>query len=232
MEEIKREFNKRVDEINQYFDFLEKIEYDYVIYKDTGESINARLRPTLRANTLLLLYNLLESTIIQAIDYIHIAISTNDTLFYYDAIDAIKKIWIEYKYDNFKNQNDNSNKILSYLESMPTDIIVIFDNSDSDRMYLNKIKGDSFAGNIDARKVRSFAEKYGFKPNRRVKGENLIKIKQQRNKLAHGELSFRECGNSYTFGELEKFKKETFLFLREFLCNVEKYISNKEYRKI
>lgn len=231
MEGVKNEFNKRVNEINQYFGFLKEVEASHVVHQ-SGGSIDTSVRPILRANAILLLYNLLESTVIQAIDYIHISISTNDTLVYNDSIDEIKKIWIEYKYNNFKNQNDNSSRLLQYLQWIATDEIVIFDNNDPKREYLTKVKGIGFSGKIDAQQARKFAKKYGFKPNKRVVGKRLIHIKERRNQLAHGELSFEDCGNIYAFSELVSFKKETVLFLKEFLLNIEKYLNNQQYRRI
>lgn len=235
METVKNEFNRRVIEINQYFDFLQKVENQQVkIHLPSGEVrlLETLLPATLKASGILLLYNLLESTVIMAIDYIHIAISTEDNLIYQDAIDEIKKIWIECRYNNFKNQDDGAEQLLKHMQDIINDRIVIFDSNDRKREYLNKLKGVNFSGKIDAQQIRKFAKKYGFEVNKRVEGKRLIQIKAKRNQLAHGELSFNDCGTIYTFSELMQFKKETVLFLKEFLLKVEKYLNHKKYKKL
>lgn len=89
----------------------------------------------------------------------------------------------------------------------------------------------SFAGKIDAKQVRAFAQKYGFASNKRVEGKRLVQIKKRRNDLAHGEISFEDCGKIYSFKEITIFKKETFLFLQEFLNNIEDFLALKKYKK-
>jgi hypothetical protein len=225
MESVKNEYQRRKEEINQYFDFLQKIE--------TGEITHSFALPAvMRATCILLLYNLLESIVILTIDHIHIAVSTKDELSFGEAIDELKKIWIEYKYKNFEDEYLGSDKIFSILQNINNDTIKIYDERTSDKKdYLEKVKGISFSGKIDAQQVRKFAQKYGFTENKRVEGKRLVQIKKKRNDLAHGEISFQDCGNIYTFRELKKLKKETFLFLREFLNNVETFINSKKYKK-
>lgn len=232
MENVRNEFKNRVDEINRYFDFLNHIKEQKVKIQenDGSKNIESLLPPTLRASAILLLYNLLESTIIQAIDYIHITISSHTNLTYDEAIDEIKKIWIEYKYDNFKGTDKGSEQIFNALQTISNEKINIFDANTEKMDYLRKVKGVNFSGKIDALQVKKFAHKYGFNLNRRVLGRNLSQIKSQRNALAHGELSFNECGNNYDFSKLLKLKKESILFLREFLDNVEIFIKQEKYK--
>lgn len=226
MESVKNEYQRRVEEINHYFDFLQRIEAGELEHSFT-------LPAVMRATCILLLYNLLESIVILAIDHIHITISTGDTLRFDEAIDEMKKIWIEYQYKNFEDENRGSDKIFGILQNINSDIIKIYDEKAKKKEdYLKKIKGVSFAGKIDAQQVRKFAKKYGFSENKRVEGKRLLQIKTQRNDLAHGEISFQDCGNRNPFRQLKKFKQETFLFLREFLGNVEIFLTSKKYKKI
>ncbi len=225
MQSVKNEFSRRKEEINQYFAFLQKIE--------NGEiPATIPLPAVMRATCILLLYNLLESTVILAIDHIHITISTEDTLRFEEAIDEMKKIWIEYKYKNFEDEHRGSDRIFNILQQLEKDIIDIYDAKSKKKEYLKKVKGVSFAGKIDAKQVLTFAQKYGFASNKRVEGKRLAQIKHKRNDLAHGEISFQDCGNSYAFDEVKTFKKETFLFLQEFLNNIEDFLALKKYKKI
>ncbi len=231
MENVKQEFTTRVEEINHYFIFLEQINDEKVkiLVEDTSINIENQLPPTLRASAILLLYNLLEATAILAIDEIHIHISTKTSLLYKDANDAFKKIWIEYKYNNF---NDiSSTQILDNLQTIENERINIFIQNVSSSKYLEKIKGVTFSGKIDAKQVRTFAIKYGFAENTANKGVDLVQIKNQRNTLAHGEISFTECGNNYGYQRLTEMKDNAVSFLQEFLDNIENYLMEEKYRK-
>jgi hypothetical protein len=230
---IRNEYNTRKNEIERYFQFLSQIENDEVKIHSPSkiENVDSQLRPTLRANVILLLYNLMESTVIQTIDYIHIHISTNDNLLYKDSITEIQKIWIEYNYGNFKGTDLGSEKIHTALQSIDNQRIDIFDpKAKSKTEYLTKVKGVDFSGKIDAKQIRKFAEKYGFHENT-LDGVTLVKIKRQRNELAHGDKSFNEIGNANTLNDLEDMKNKTFNYLEEFLNNVEIYLNNKKYRR-
>jgi hypothetical protein len=233
MEIVNNEFSRRIQEIDRYFSFLKQVNDQRIkIQTETGsKNLENQLAPTLRASAVLLLYNLLESTVIQTIDNIHIMISTKFSLTYKEAIDELKKIWIEYQYNNFKGTEKGSEQIFNDLKFLENDIINIFsEKAKNNTEYLHKVKGVAFSGKIDALQIKKFAKKYGFGVNKRVEGKNLVQIKNQRNALAHGELSFNECGNNYNYEQLLKLKKEAVLFLREFLNNVEKYLIKEEFR--
>ncbi len=227
MKDVKKELEERKKEINEYFDFLQKIE------KGDISPNNFAVPAIMRASCILMFYNLLESIVILAIDRIHVFISTQDNLKYQDASDELKKIWIEYKYKNFEDENRGSDKIFQILKNINNDHIKIYDENAKDKTdYLNKVKGVSFSGKIDGKQVKLFAEKYGFEKNKRVEGKKLVQIKHQRNNLAHGEMSFQNCGRNFSFFQIKKFKQETFLFLDEFLNNVDEFLTTKKYKKI
>lgn len=231
MENVKQEFTTRVAEINRYFVFLKQINDREVKISvgDISKNIENQLPPTLRASAILLLYNLLEATTILAIDEIHIHISTKTSLLYKDANDAFKKIWLEYKYNNFVEKS--SKQILNDLQNIDNEQIIIYIETVDRSEYLKKIKGVTFSGKIDAQQVRSFATKYGFPENINNKGNSLLDIKNQRNALAHGETSFTKCGQDYGYQRLTEMKDNAISFLQEFLDNIENYLIEEEYRK-
>ncbi|MDJ0636882.1 MAG: MAE_28990/MAE_18760 family HEPN-like nuclease, partial [Xenococcaceae cyanobacterium MO_188.B29] len=92
-----------------------------------------------------------------------------------------------------------------------------------------------FSGNIDARKIKQTAEIYGFSyktdPKKTQDGYDLLKIKTNRNDLAHGFKSFEEVGRDASADELLQIKKRVICYLREILQNIETYISKQEYLK-
>ena len=90
-----------------------------------------------------------------------------------------------------------------------------------------------FSGNIDARKIKETAEAYGFSYQTTARktqdGNDLLKIKTNRNDLAHGFKSFEEVGKDATAEDLLQIKKRVICYLREILQNIEDYILRKEY---
>ena len=106
------------------------------------------------------------------------------------------------------------------LNSIASDII---------KQYPRKI----FSGNIDAKKVKEVSEKYGFSCQtdyRSTKnGEKLLIVKSQRNALAHGDLSFQDCGQDYTIQDMITIKNEVLNYLDEILNNIEVFLSEQKY---
>ena len=86
-----------------------------------------------------------------------------------------------------------------------------------------------FSGNLDADEIRKLADKIGFE--KAVNGRNLVKIKDKRNRLAHGEQTFYDVGKDFSVGDLNDFKNETFAYLSSIMNNIEKFIIDKNYTK-
>ncbi len=218
------DFEKRVFEINLYFKLLEDIEEkNAILYfpdKQTHKyrAHNVELIKVLKANLFLLLYNLCESSIKQSISEIYDNIS-NSRLEYMSVIDEIKQIWIYEKHSNFKNIGTEN--IFKSINSLAEEIIDI--SFDSEKII---------SGNIDGRKIKEFSVKYGFSStvHKNAKdGVKLHQVKTQRNNLAHGLISFAECGRNYTISELREIKHQVILYLRQILKNIDKYIVNQKY---
>jgi hypothetical protein len=221
MKQIEHDFKEKVNHIELYLNFLKNIENGaFLCSNKNKQSVDNDLFKVLKANIFLLLYNLLESTVRQTVEFIHIEINNGN--FRYSKIkQELKEIWIDYKYKRFKEKK--SKDILNILNAIENDVFKV------DYFEYKKASSSDFSGNIDARKVRELSDKYAFTKNRRVKGANLVRVKKLRNDLAHGNITFTECGKDYICKDLIKYKKEVVLFLKEYLNNVESYIKNKEF---
>ena len=90
------------------------------------------------------------------------------------------------------------------------------------------------SGNIDGRKISEFSNIYGFSKKTHHLAQNGVKlheVKIQRNNLAHGSLSFSECGRQYTYEDLTKIKRQVVIYLRGILNNIQKYIVESKFEK-
>ena len=217
-----KDFDERSQEVSKYFLLLKNLEQGSIKLSMGNQNnniiktIDIELEKTLKATGFLLLYNLIESTMRNGIETIFDDM-INRKISFDDVRHKIKKIILK----NLKNNKSDDN-LLKNIENIALDIIsVSFD------------KGKLFSGNIDAKKIKETAEIYGFSYKTDAKktqnGNDLLKIKTNRNDLAHGFKSFEEVGRDASAEELLQIKKRVICYLREILQNIETYISNQEY---
>jgi hypothetical protein len=219
-------FEERCQEVRSYFLFLKNLEHGSIqlnIVKAKNQNqkkINDNLLTTLKATGFLLLYNLIESTMTNAIEAIFDELKRNNVCFD-DLRDELKKIII----DNIKDKdNKSTDNLLADIQDISVDIISASFN-----------KNRLFSGNVDAKKIKDIASKYGFSctTNKRKTrdGIDLLKVKTNRNDLAHGFKSFQDVGKIYFEDDLLEIEKRVTSYLREILRNIESYLSNQEYLK-
>ena len=60
----------------------------------------------------------------------------------------------------------------------------------------------------------------------------LLKIKNGRNNLAHGDQSFEEYGRNLAIQDIVSMKVKVFSFLDELIEKVEKYLQEQLYKKL
>lgn len=217
-----QDFNERSKEVSKYFMFLKSLEQGTTKLSMQAQGgipkikeIDSELIKTLKASGFLLLYNLVESTMRNAIQAIFDELQGQGVS--YDQITPeLKKIVLK----NLKKRNPD--RICSSITAISMDIITAgFDRE------------DIFSGNLDGKKIRETATEYGFLHitdfAKTGNGTDLLRIKEHRKNLAHGLKSFAEVGRDKTADELLEIKKKTVRYLREILQNIEQYLSNKDY---
>ena len=225
MKTVIAEFEERVAEIELFFRHVEAIEEKdgkLSVAASTGRrlrGLDPQLVKVLKANLFLLLYNLTESSMRQAIMQILDTIS-QERIMYSQASDEIKRLWIEFGHKRFKNRS--TQEIFDSLKGLAKDVIRVEFRSEI-------ISG----GNVDARKIREFGGTYGFscKTHRNANnGVRLHDVKCRRNDLAHGLVSFAQCGRNYTVSDLRQTKHQVIMYLRAVLRNIDRYLNAKQFR--
>lgn len=203
-------FQARVQEIEAYYTFLST-------YLNT--SSDKELNKILRSNLILMLYNLVESSISNAIEEIHNNMHVNNTTF--DSLNTeLKKVLI-------KQLKNNIN---------PYDFVISINNLAIDIVKRCFQKRKISNGNIDNKTISKLGREYGFDVNTTYattkNGKCLGEIRGRRNDLAHGTFSFTEIGKEYTIEDLERMKDETVNYLTEILSNINTYLTNQQYKQI
>lgn len=229
-------FDERANEIALYFSFIEEIidRQASLIFplpigakphtKRKTKPVSIELTHTLKATGFLLLYNLVEATISNAIEEIHVTIE-NEALGTDDLNDAlVTRAMTRFKHGamNISEhcKNPASRSLLRYW-------------IDEHKKGVAEEKNPLFSGNVDAKKIREVAGDYGFSTSttkRKTKdGKSLVTVKAKRNSLAHGHIAFQECGRDILLQDLVNIKTEVVHYLDEILHNIEDYITNKGY---
>ena len=241
MIQVHNEFQIRVNEIEAYLKFIGRVDIDEVAltlksgapaYTQAEKDDLAR---TFRASAFLMFYNLMESTVANAIEAIFDEFDAQGVS-YDDCKDNVKLIIL----GNLKAINRKA--AVPLLANLARDIVT--------RTFR---KEEVLSGNVDADLIRDLAKSYGF-PHPRVpevwakaslrgypvqltsgsrlsgNGSSLVTVKNRRNALAHGNDSFATVGRDYTHEDIERIKCEVVAYLDALLQNVEGYLLSKGYR--
>ncbi len=219
MEFVIVEFEEKVEEINEYFSFIEKTTHLRLDINEEMIEVSETVHQVLKSNLFLLLYNLIESSFKNSLEQICINI-TNDELKYKDVIPKIKEMWINKKYQNFESSNSyrgisKSEFIMNKIDTIALEIIEItFKNT--------------LSGNVTPTIIKKAIGEYGLEISEE-RDNSLNIIKGKRNSLAHGNESFTECGRMYTTERLDEIKNESISYMRFILEYIKKFIDEKKY---
>lgn len=217
-------YQDRIREIDLYYAALEELylnqqqdENSFAFYSDDFLKI-------LKSNALLMVYNLVESSIMGGILEIYDELKTQG-LSYRTVRGEIQDIWFSFIFNQVYDKNAHYN---SY-RSKATEIInaILTDQP----IELNR-KATDISGNLDADKIRDICKNHGINYNLDSYckgGRVLTDVKNKRNDLAHGTTSFVECGRDYSIDDLIKIKSQTVLFLDGILSGMKLYYDEKRY---
>jgi hypothetical protein len=246
MTRVQQDFQERVTEIETYFDFIAIFETGGTNLMQSGcstpsyaPSAKADLLRTFRASAFLLLYNLMESTVTNAVEAIFDELEVQGVSFD-DCSTKVRVIVLK----NLKAMGTKDG--LPILNQIATELISKTFN-----------KENIVSGNVDAEKIRTLAEEYGFEPpkvpqvwqratdrgfscssgilpsGQRLVGNGckLLEVKDRRNKLAHGNTSFADVGRDFSIEDIIRIKCEVIAYLDAVLQNIADYIIAKKYRR-
>lgn len=106
------------------------------------------------------------------------------------------------------------------------DVIDYFVNNKIVSVSKGLLSGRS--GNLDSLKIREISQELGITHSATCPKLQLIKNK--RNNLAHGDISFADEGRNIVLSDLVEYKNETISYLNIFINDVKDFIDNKRYK--
>ena len=218
MTTVQQDFQSRVVEIESYFDFVDRVDAGHAMLVTSADGLPVYtaagrddLLRTFRASAILLLYNLMESTVTNAVEAIFDELSTQG-IHFNDCRAEVRRVVLT----NLKQHNPG--EILPELQQLSTDII-------SRTFKKDKI----VSGNVDARRIKDLSDEYGIN-HPAADGNDLLTVKTSRNDLAHGSKSFAEVGRTFTIADIIRIKDKVIAYLAAMLSNVTAYIQHQLYR--
>lgn len=217
MQGVIQEFRERVMEIEAYLDFIRSVDADETLLIKSPDQCPAYsstqrqdLLKTFKASALLMLYNLMESSVTNAVEAIFDELEKQSVSFD-QCREEIRLIVL----GNIRQHQPE--KLLSVITVLATDIVT--------KTFRHEVV---VSGNVDARKIREVAKRYGF-PSPQSRGDRLLTVKTTRNDLAHGSKSFAEVGRSFTVQDIIDIKQDVVAYLTEMLEHVADYLFEKNY---
>ena len=179
----------------------------------------------LYSNALLMMYNLVEATVIGGILEIYDAVKGSEHN-YRLVSSKIQSVWFSYKFNQVYDRNAHHN---SYKEKAQQIIDAILNDH---VLELNRY-AINVEGNLDAQIIRNVCDAHGirFTPPRGSRGGvKIAEVRDLRNALAHGGKSFVECGRDFTLADLKKITEEIEKFLEGLLDGMSEYYDNQKWK--
>jgi hypothetical protein len=218
MNAVFTDFQTRSKEVEGYFHFVLRLANEEISLQAVDASLgdgsstdHEELLKTFKATCYLLLYNLVESTMRNAVEAIFEELRSQGISF-----DDCRE---ELKLEILKNfRKRNVELLLPKLLSLAKDVI-----------HETFERSENFSGNLDARSIRETASRYGFSPPVGNQFNMLRTVKDLRNDLAHGVKSFAEVGREATASDLERARDQTVKILDETIRNIDDYLRLRQY---
>jgi hypothetical protein len=171
----------------------------------------------LKSSFMLLLYNTIESTVSALLEKVHEKASEHT---YDELSEKLKSLFVDYY---FISQNGRMHK-------RHLDMVIVNDAQFPEFSEFGK-KVKTFSGNLDAREIDNVLSKYGIGKIQSQNKDKLLVVKNIRNKVAHGEVMFKESCRNLTISELSTIKDATVNALQDIIQKTELYLTQTRYLK-
>jgi hypothetical protein len=179
----------------------------------------------LKSNVSLMIYNIIEYTVANLVDSIYDEIKNNH-LTYVDVNTSIKGLWRKTLLKAANDPNANFNTFLKKNEEI---IDAILNSKTIEMRSRNTLP----AGNLDGVSIKETFESHGIHvqtSSSNFRPDILEDIKENRNNLAHGAVSFVDAVRTDTIEDIKRNERFVVGFLEELIDTVTTYIADQKYK--
>lgn len=221
---MKKNFETLTQEIDRFLELLKHFEETLIGLpsscsfftldiknKDESEAIFK----SLKSNMMMMLYNLTESTVRLTMNYYYDDFNKKRKN-YSNIVEDMRKTWIKHSLGVIKADSIQQ-QVYDMIESI----------MDAEYAISLEFENFSLSGNADLRKLKGILTDHGMRYEEekfQPYGGSLITVKNMRNSLAHGFISYEENGKLLSVDDLTDYKNETYECLLLFIKVVEKNI--------
>lgn len=225
MESIRASIELRAAEIELFIRFVRRVQRPSRIRGLGFEPGSTEFVPMLKACLFVMLYNMVESGVRAGFSAVYDDMRKNEISFG-QATPELQRIWLMQQLDSRTPLTSaNRDTYLNAFISVATRI------SSSGALDLDS-RELPVSGNLSATQIRELCKKHGVElkvPAWARGGAELETIKIKRNGLAHGHISFAECGRDYAIDDLERMFKQARHFVRGFIGSLARYAARRRY---
>lgn len=235
MAQLREAFDERLDEIRAYLLFLEAIEQEVRAGKprlgDTGPTITAQQQRILYSSVYLQLYNLVEATITRCLDSVCDAAASGGRWKAGDLCSELRREWVRHTARTHVALNDE-NRLRHALELVEQLV---------QALPIASLKVEKGGGSWDDEQIETITRRIGLplrisQPayqgvKRKLRDDKgaLALIAALRNDLAHGSLSFAECGQNVLVVDLRELMDKASHYLGEVVDAFQAWIDAYEF---
>lgn len=236
MEALVNAFEERLTEVEAYLAFLGVVEQCAQAgpprLEGAEHPITVQQQKILYSGVYLQLYNLVESTMTRCIDAVAKAATDAGPWFPGDLCKSLRKEWVRVVARTHTDLTPD-NRLVSALELCQH----LVDALPLVAFTIEKGGG----GNWDDGAIEAISARLGFQLRvspevyrgikQRIKDDlgPLALVKDLRNRLAHGSISFTQCAENVSVDELIELKNKTVKYLREVVARFVAYIEGFEF---
>jgi hypothetical protein len=229
---LSQTFEERLQEIEAYLDLLDALERQVQSGPPVigGATITTQQQKILYSCVFLQLYNLIEATVTWCVSAVCEAASEQGRWKPGDLTSKLRREWVRATARTHIELNEE-NRLDCAVELCE----LLIQSSPIPKFTVAR------RGNWDDQEIETITERIGcelqisqdvlkgIKRHLRDDKGALALIRDLRNRLGHGSLSFSECGEGMTVPELRDLKQRTALYLREVVAGFRAYIDSYEF---
>ena len=241
MDQLTVSFEERLEEIEDYLRLLEAIEtvaqsrvprLESLPPESSGYVISTRQLRILYSGVFLQLYNLVEATVVSCLNWVTEATLQQGAWMPGDLNDSLQREWVRVMVRTHTDMTYESrlNGALSLCKHLVEALPIPGFSVD---------KGGG--GNWDDNEIERVVKRLGFTLQVEQKIYSSIKrkvrndfgplglVKDLRNKLAHGSISFAECGDNVTVSDLRDITDKTAAYMRQVVQQFVSFVDGHGY---
>lgn len=228
-------FEERLAEVETYLDFLQVVEERAQAgppkLEGADQPISVVQQKILYSSVYLQLYNLVESTMTRCLNAVAAAARDGDAWLPGDLTMALRREWVRATARTHVELTPE-NRLESAL-ALCTQLV--------SALPISQFSIEKSGGSWDDEGIEKICARVGFQLHvspevyrgikRKIRDDlgPLGLVKQLRNRLAHGDISFSECAEETTVAQLRDLKERTVGYLREVVSCVVAFVDGFEF---